>query len=92
MSPLAKSTILSLSLLAGAAASAYAQSENIAKLPPSAAVTPPPAAAVVAPSTVFLGPDPGTSWPASQVNTGAVQPSSQQLGALPRNGVGTDFE
>jgi hypothetical protein len=90
MSPLAKSTILSLSPLAGAAASAYAQSENIAKLPPSAAVTPPPAAA--GPSTVFLGPDPGTSWPASHVNTGAVQPSSQQLGALPRNGVGTDFE
>ena len=81
MSPLAKSTILSLSLLAGAAASAYAQSENIAKLPPSAAVTPPPAAAAVAPSTVFLGPDPGTAWPASQNNIGAVQPSSQQLGA-----------
>ena len=54
MSPLAKSTILSLSLLAGAAASAYAQSENIAKLPPSAAVTrprPPP-----------LWPRPPCSW------------------------------
>ena len=90
MSPLVKSTILSLGLLAGAAASAYAQSENIAKLPPAAAVTPPPAAA--APSTVFLGPDPGTAWPAGQSNTGTFQTSPQQFGAIPRNGVGNDFE
>ena len=42
MSTLVKSAVLSLSLLAGAAVSAYAQSDNIAALPPNAAATPAP--------------------------------------------------
>ena len=92
MSILVKSTVLSLSLLAGVAVSAYAQSENVATLPPRAVVTPPLAAAAVAPSNVFLGRDPGTAWQEEQNTVGAVQPSAQQFGAIRRGDVSNDFE
>ena len=83
MSSLVKSTVLSLGLLAGAAASAYAQSENIAALPPDAAATPAPQGAVVAPSPRYVGPDPGITWSAAEKNTGPVQPSPKYVGPDP---------
>ena len=59
MSTLVKSAVLSLSLLAGAAVSAYAQSDKIAALPPNAAATPAPQGAVIAPSPAYVGPGSG---------------------------------
>jgi hypothetical protein len=83
MSPLVKSAVLSLALLAGAAASAYAQSESIAALPPDAPATPAPQGAVVAPSPRYVGPDPGVTWSATEKNTRPVQPSPKYVGPDP---------
>jgi hypothetical protein len=83
MSPLVKSAVLSLSLLAGAAVSAYAQSENIAALPPDAPATPAPQGIVIAPSPRYVGPDPGVTWSAAEKNTGPVQPSPKYVGPDP---------
>ncbi len=80
MYTLVKSAVLSLSLLAGAAVSAYAQSENIAALPPNAAVAPSPQGAVVAPSPQYVGPAPGITWSAAEKNTASVQPSPRYVG------------
>ena len=76
MSPLVKSAVLSLGLLAGTAVAAYAQSESIAALPPDAAATPAPQGAVVAPSPSYVGPDPGITWSAQEKQT-------QPVSALP---------
>jgi hypothetical protein len=83
MSPLLKSTVLGVGLLAGAAASAYAQSENIAALPPDAAADASPQSVAVAPSPKYVGPDPGITWSAVETNNGPVQPSPQYVGPDP---------
>ncbi len=83
MSPLFKSAMLSLGLLAGAGVSAYAQSDNIAALPPDAAGTPAPQGVLVAPSPQYVGPEPGITWSATEKNTGPVQPSPQYVGPDP---------
>jgi hypothetical protein len=83
MSTLVKSAVLSLSLLAGATVSAYAQSDNIAALPPNAAATPAPQGAVVAPSPAYVGPAPGITWSAQEKQTQPVQPSPAYVGPAP---------
>jgi hypothetical protein len=62
MSAFARSAILSLILLSGVASIAYAQSENVAALPPEAPVAIPAAPALLASQTAVLGPDPGGLW------------------------------
>jgi uncharacterized cupredoxin-like copper-binding protein len=91
MSPSVKSAILSVALMAGAAASAYAQSDNVAALPRQTAVTPAPAVVSVAQPTVFLGPDPGANWTANAGTPAQVEPS-QQFSATQRNGLRNDEE
>jgi len=86
MRSLVKTTILSVSLLAGVAAVAHAQS-NVAALPPGAA----PAATVApvgpAPSPQYVGPAPGQGWYAKEQQTGAAyQPSPEWIGPKPGNG------
>jgi len=83
MSPLVKSAVLSFALLAGTAVSAFAQSESIAALPPDAAATPAPQRAVVAPSSRYVGPDPGVTWSAQERATQQVQPSPKYVGPDP---------
>lgn len=83
MSPLVKSAVLGFALLAGTAVSAYAQSDNIAALPPDAPATPAPQAIVVAPSPKYVGPEPGITWSAPEKNTGPVQPSPKYVGPDP---------
>jgi hypothetical protein len=83
MSSLVKSAILSLSLLAGGAVAAHAQSDNIAALPPGAAVT---AHAPIGPSVPYPGPNPGKSWNAAGSQLGDEQTSPQYVGPSP--GVG----
>ena len=83
MSSLVKSAVLSLGLLAGAAVSAYAQSESIAVLPPDAAATPAPQRTVVAPSPKYIGPAPGSTWTAQERQTQPVQPSPKYVGPAP---------
>ena len=87
MSKFAKSALLSLGLIAGATASAFAQSNNIAALPPNA----PPATAVasyspVAPSPKYVGPKPSGGWYAHETQTQPVQPSPQYVGPKPSGG------
>ena len=60
MSSLVKSALLGLTLVAGAAAAAYAQSNNVASLPPGTTATPPAATAPVGPSVAYPGPNPGS--------------------------------
>ena len=86
MRSLVKTTILSVSLLAGVAAVAHAQS-NVAALPPGAA----PSAAVApvgpAPSPQYVGPSPGQGWYAKEKETEArMQPSPEWQGPKPGNG------
>jgi hypothetical protein len=50
MSSFVKSAVLTLALLIGAAASAAAQSESIAALPPNASAEPPGATAAIGPT------------------------------------------
>ena len=80
MSSLVKSAVLGFALLTGVAASAYAQSDNIAALPPNAAATPAPQGAVVAPSPAYVGPAPGITWSAQERQTQPVQPSPEYVG------------
>jgi hypothetical protein len=75
------STILGAGLLAGIAVSAYAQSNNIAALPPGAPAATPPAAAAVSPQ--YVGPAPGSTWTAQEKQTQAVRPSPQYVGPAP---------
>ena len=86
MRSLVKTTILSVSLLAGVAAVAHAQS-NIAALPPGAA----PAATVApvgpAPSPQYVGPAPGQGWYAKEQETEArMRPSPEWQGPKPGSG------
>lgn len=86
MSSIAKAAVLSLTLVAGFAAVAYAQSSNIASLPPDTA---PPATTVispVAPSAAYPGPDPGRGWYAQEQQTQAVAPSGTYPGPDPGRG------
>ena len=80
MRSLIKTTILSVSLLAGVAAAAHAQS-NIAALPPGAAPAPAVTPVGPAPSPKYVGPSPGGGWYASEKETEArVQPSPEWIG------------
>ena len=78
MSRYLKSMLLSLGLIAGATAGAYAQSDDIAALPPNA----PPATTVV-PSGGYPGPDPGRGWYGRETQSGPVAPSPGYVGPKP---------
>src|SRR5579885_255451 len=81
---LAKSTILALGLLAGAAV-AHAQSSNVAALPPGTAAT--PSTAPVGPSAAYPGPNPGSGYYGGTVTQQQpVQPSPQYVGPAPGAG------
>src|ERR1051325_11544337 len=94
MTKLAHSLMLSLGLLAGGAVSAYAQSENIAALPPGdsapAAVAPvgPAVGEVVRPTATSpqLGPDPGKGFYPNEKQTRVVEPSPPLIGSDPGKG------
>ncbi|HEX3860421.1 MAG TPA: hypothetical protein VHY35_01860 [Stellaceae bacterium] len=75
---LAKSAILSVALVAGAAVAAHAQS-NVASLPPAtAATTPTPGYGA------YPGPNPGGSWSgAGAAAQAAVAPSAPYVGPSP---------
>jgi hypothetical protein len=89
MSSFAKTTVLSLSLLAGAAFAAHAQSGSIAALPPGTAAAPPAATAPIGPSAAYPGPNPGTGFYGGTVQTQApVTPSAQYVGPPPGAGTG----
>ena len=77
-----KPTILSVGLLAGIAFGAYAQTDNVAALPPGAQAPTPPAA-VVAPSAGYVGPAPGQTWTAQEKQTRPVTPSQDYVGPRP---------
>src|SRR3954469_16175513 len=77
-----KSTILGIGLLTGVAFGAYAQTDNVAALPPGAQAPTPPAA-VVAPSAGYVGPAPGTTWTAQEKQTQPVRPSEAYVGPAP---------
>ena len=76
MSQFAKSMLLSFGLIAGATATAYAQSGNIAALPPSA-----PPTTVVVPSGAYPGPDPGRGFYPKETQSG--RPCSGYVGPKP---------
>ena len=76
MQNVVKSTILGVGLLAGIAFGAYAQTENIAALPPGAQAPTPPAAAI-APSANYVGPAVGGLWSTQEKQTQPVQPSAE---------------
>ena len=78
MSKFAKSMLLSFGLIAGSAVAAYAQSDNIAALPPNAA----PARTVV-PSGAYPGPNPGKGWGIKESQSGPVVPSPAYVGPKP---------
>src|SRR4051812_40343335 len=69
-----KSTILGMGLLTGVAFGAYAQTDNVAPLPPGAQAPPPPAAAV-APSATYVGPKTGEMGAWQEKQTQPVRPS-----------------
>ena len=73
-----KSTILGIGLLTGVAFSAYAQTDNVAALPPGAQAPTPPAAAI-APSQGYIGPKPGELGLA-----GKADPDRAAVGSLCR--------
>ena len=86
MSTFAKSAVLSLSLLAGAAFAAHAQSGNVASLPPGSAA-PHAAAAPLGPMNPYPGPNPGTGVNAGMGQTqAAVTPSPAYIGPNPGGG------
>jgi hypothetical protein len=72
--------LLSLGLLAGASATAYAQSDSIAALPPGASA---PAPTAVVPSGTYPGPDPGRGWGIKESQTQPVAPSPHYVGPKP---------
>src|SRR3954462_16045145 len=77
-----KSTILGMGLIAGVAFSAFAQTDNVAALPPGAQAPTPPAAAV-APSGKYVGPGPGGAGGAKEKQTQQVRPSEKYGGPAP---------
>ena len=77
-----KPTIIGMGLLAGVAFGAYAQTDNVAALPPGAQAPTPPAAAV-APSQGYIGPKPGDLWSAQEKQTQTVRPSEAYVGPKP---------
>jgi hypothetical protein len=78
-----KSTILGVGLLTGVAFSAFAQTDNVAALPPGAKAPTPPAGAV-APSVEYGGPAVGASnWTVPEKQTGPVAPSQDYPGVRP---------
>lgn len=84
MQKVVKSTILGAGLLAGVAFSAFAQTDNVAALPPGTQAPTPPAAAV-APSAKYIGPAPGETWGAQERQTQQVRPSEAYVGPQPGN-------
>ena len=86
MSSLVKTAILSVSLLAGVASVAHAQS-NVAALPPGAGPAPMVAPVGPAPSPQYVGPGPGQGWyPKEQQTEAAYQPSPEWVGPKPGTG------
>ena len=83
MSSFVKSAVLSFGLAAGVVGSAYAQSDNIAALPPDAPATAAPQGAVVAPSPKYVGPEPGITWSAQEKQMQPVQASPRYVGPDP---------
>jgi hypothetical protein len=81
MSSFAKTTVLSLTLLAGAAFAAHAQSGSVAALPPGTAAAPPAAA-----SGTYPGPNPGAGNYPAEKQTQAVAPSPKYVGPAPGAG------
>jgi hypothetical protein len=79
MQNVVKSTLLGMGLLASVAVGAYAQTDNVAALPPGAQAPKAPAAAV-APSAESIGPKAGELWSAQEKQTRSVQPSSEAYG------------
>src|SRR3954464_11287893 len=77
-----KPAILGVGLLAGVAFGAYAQTDNVAALPPGAQAPKPPAAAV-APSEAYVGPKPGELWSAPEKQNQTVRPSEAYVGPKP---------
>ncbi len=100
MSTLAKSAVVGLCLAFGAVGAAYAQSENIAALPPDAGAKAP--AAPVGPAGVadvtrptgaspqYIGPDPGKGFYPAEKQSHAVAPSPAYLGPSPNSGQVSD--
>jgi hypothetical protein len=87
MSSLAKTTVLSFTLLAGVAFAAHAQSGSVAALPPGTTAAPPAAAAPIGPSTAYPGPNPGAGYYGGTVQTQApVVPSPKYVGPSPGAG------
>ena len=87
MSTLAKSTLLSLTLLAGSAFAAQAQSGSIAALPPGVMAAPPAAVAPIGPSAAYPGPNPGSGFYGGTVAQQApVVPSPAYIGPNPGAG------
>src|SRR5215213_3245474 len=74
-----KSTLLGMGLLTGIALGAYAQTDNVAALPPGAQAPTPPAAAV-APSAGYVGPKPGEMGAWQEKQTQPVRPSEAYVG------------
>jgi hypothetical protein len=68
-----------MGLLAGVAVGAYAQTDNVAALPPGAQAPKPPAA-IVAPSADIGGPKAGEMWSTQEKQTQQVRPSAESLG------------
>lgn len=86
MLSLAKSTLLSVGLLAGAAFAAHAQSSSVAALPPGTAAAP-AATAPVGPSVAYPGPNPGSGFYGGTVaQQQPVTPSPQYIGPQPGAG------
>jgi hypothetical protein len=80
--PYVKSALLSLTLLAGTAVAAHAQSGNVAALPPN------PAPATAPSYGTYPGPNPGSSWSGVGQQTQAVTPSPAYVGPSPGAGTG----
>jgi hypothetical protein len=76
------STVVGMGLLAGLASGVYAQTDNIAAVPPGAQAPTPPAA-VVAPSQKYVGPAPGQTWTAQEKQTQPVTESPKYVGPAP---------
>ena len=82
-----KSTLLSLSMVAGLAFAAQAQTSGLASLPPNPTAAPPAAASPVAPSVAMPGPNPGgSSNPGTVATQAPVAPSPGYVGPQPGGG------
>lgn len=82
MSSLVKTALLSVSLVAGIAVAAQAQSDSVASLPPGGGA--PVAAAPVGPSVAYPGPNPGSGYYGGTVSQQQpVTPSPKYVGPAP---------